>query len=136
MHQLTKSPDHYVKGATRTAHSEPIRYDLFAVRRYLDYCAELLAIVGKTAVLYVEDATDPVVLDAVDQIENLTTSLSRKIWQKLVIFNEIAAEARSATQDDSVDSTSKPREVDQQSAVFKTPDCIRNDKHDEQEKHQ
>jgi len=39
--------------------------------------------------LYLEDQSDPVVLDAVDQIENLTTSLSRKIWQKVSIMNDI-----------------------------------------------
>jgi hypothetical protein len=30
---------------------------------------------------------DPVVLDAVDGIENLTTGLSRKIWQKIAILH-------------------------------------------------
>jgi hypothetical protein len=58
----------------------------------LDYCSELLAMVGKIAVLYVETSSDPVVLESVDQIENLTASLSRKIWQKLSIFSEVASD--------------------------------------------
>jgi len=89
MHQLTKSPDHYLKESHRTKYSIEVRYDLYQVRRYLDYCSELLAMVSKVAMLYLEDQSDPVVLDAVDQIENLTTSLSRKIWQKVSVMNDI-----------------------------------------------
>jgi len=90
MHQLTKCPDHYTKEWKRTEFSVELRYDIYQVRRYLDYCSELLAMVSKVAMLYLEAQTDPVVLDAVDQIENLTTSLSRKIWQKVSIMNDIA----------------------------------------------
>jgi hypothetical protein len=89
MHQLTKSPDQYQKEQHRTAASPEVKYDLYQVRRYLDYCSELLAMVSKVAMLYLEDQSDPVVLDAVDQIEDLSTSLSRKIWQKLSILNEM-----------------------------------------------
>jgi len=92
MHQLTKCPDHYTKEWHRTEFSVELRYDIYQVRRYLDYCSELLAMVSKVAMLYLEAQTDPVVLDAVDQIENLTTSLSRKIWQKVSILNDIAAQ--------------------------------------------
>lgn len=94
MHQLTKSPDHYLKETHRTKYSPEVRYDLYQVRRYLDYCSELLAMVSKVAMLYLEDQSDPVVLDAVDQIENLTTSLSRKIWQKVSIMNDIDVDRR------------------------------------------
>jgi hypothetical protein len=91
MHQLTKSPDHYLKESHRTKFSIEVRYDLYQVRRYLDYCSELLAMTSKVAMTYLQDQSDPVVLDAVDQIENLTTSLSRKIWQKVSIMNDIDA---------------------------------------------
>jgi hypothetical protein len=38
------------------------------------------------AALYAERANDPVVLAAVNEVEALTTGLSAKIWQKLVIL--------------------------------------------------
>jgi hypothetical protein len=92
MHQLTKCPDHYTKEWRKTSASAPLKYDIYEVQRYLDYCSELLAMVSKVAMLYLEDQTDPVVLDSVDQIEDLTSSLSRKIWQKLSILAELTRE--------------------------------------------
>ena len=50
---------------------------------YLDYSSDLLSIVGKLAAYYGQHLQDRVVLDAVNEIENLTTGLSGKIWQKL-----------------------------------------------------
>ena len=90
MHQLTKIPDHYLPQTKRTAAAPAPQYTLFEVGRYLDYCSELLAMVGKIAVIYVEKSSDPVVLEAVDQIEDLTNGLSRKIWQKLTILAQLA----------------------------------------------
>ena len=60
----------------------------FELSRYLDYCSEMLSLTGKVATLYVQRFDDPVALSAVDQIEDLTTGLSRKIWQKIVIINQ------------------------------------------------
>jgi hypothetical protein len=54
--------------------------------RYLDYCSELLSIIGKIAALHVQKFDDPVVLDAVDDIEDLTNGLSRKVWQKIALL--------------------------------------------------
>jgi hypothetical protein len=54
--------------------------------RYLDYCSEMLALVGKIAALYAPRIDDPVALAAVDGIESLTTNLSRKVWQKITMF--------------------------------------------------
>ncbi|NUN49492.1 MAG: hypothetical protein HUU15_11750, partial [Candidatus Brocadiae bacterium] len=54
--------------------------------RYLDYCAEMLALIGKLAALYADEMRDSVVIDAVNEMEDLTTGLSRKIWQKLSIL--------------------------------------------------
>jgi len=51
--------------------------------RYLDHCTDMLSLTGKIAALYVEDFHDSVALAAVNEIELLTTSMSRKIWQKL-----------------------------------------------------
>ena len=44
-------------------------------------------LIGKVAALYVQRFDDPVALSAVDQIEDLTTGLSRKIWQKIMIID-------------------------------------------------
>ena len=59
------------------------RYELI---RYLDYCSEMLSLNSKLAALYAQNFDDPVVLEAVDQVEALTTALSGKIWQKIVIL--------------------------------------------------
>jgi len=58
----------------------------FELARYLDYCSEMLSITGKIAALYAQDLEDGVVLAAVDEVEDLTTGLSRKVWQKLMIL--------------------------------------------------
>jgi hypothetical protein len=56
--------------------------------RYLDYCSEMLSLTGKLAALYMQDMRDPVIIETVTEIEDLTTSLSRKIWQKIVILQQ------------------------------------------------
>ncbi|HQH27140.1 MAG TPA: hypothetical protein PLP17_07065, partial [Oligoflexia bacterium] len=61
----------------------------FELGRYLDYCTELLSLCGKIAVLYVQNFSDPLAVAAVNEIETLTTDLSRKIWQKLVILHSM-----------------------------------------------
>jgi hypothetical protein len=61
--------------------------------RYLDYCSEMLSLVGKLAALYVQKFDDPVALAAVNEVEDLTTGLSRKIWQKIMIINSDSAKA-------------------------------------------
>ena len=76
MHQLTKDPE-------RTDPDRPMTAPQLA--RYLDYCSEMLSLTGKVAALYVQDFEDDVALQAVNEIEDLTTGLARKIWQKLTI---------------------------------------------------
>ena len=61
--------------------------------RYLDNCSDLLALISKISALYVQNFDDPVTLAAVNEIENLTNGLSRKIWQKIMIFDRILAPA-------------------------------------------
>ena len=43
----------------------------------------LLGLAAKTAAPCAEDSRDAVVLDTVNSIEELTTGMSRKIWQKI-----------------------------------------------------
>ena len=84
MHQLTKDPGS-VLGGPRTE-SSPVRsMTKFELTRYLDYCSEMLSLASKLAALYAQELPDAVVIDAVNEIENLTASFSRKIWQKISI---------------------------------------------------
>ena len=63
----------------------------FELSRYLDYSSEMLSLLSKTAALYVQHFNDPVTLSAVNDVEELTTGLSRKIWQKIMILDRIMA---------------------------------------------
>ena len=90
MHQLTKDPGHIV-GNSRTS-SSPLR-DLSdeQLLRYLDYCAEMLSLTGKLAALYAQHFPDVPVVAAANDVEQLTTNLSRKIWQKIVLVQPPAS---------------------------------------------
>ncbi len=84
MHQLTKDPVALIQ-----ERAPPRPMTKFELTRYLDYCAEMLALIGKLAALYGERMRDPVVIEAVTEIENLTTGLARKIWQKISLVGGI-----------------------------------------------
>jgi len=90
MHQLTKDPEHVLNPEMPRTTSSPVRtMTRFELARYLDYCSELLSLAGKLASLYAQSLPDPVVLTAVNEVENLTVGLSRKIWQKIMILDTI-----------------------------------------------
>ncbi len=88
MHQLTKDPDRIKKKVIATRSSPSHKMTAFELGRYLDYCSEMLSLNGKMAALYVENFTDPAVIAAVNEIESLSTGMSRKIWQKIMILNQ------------------------------------------------
>jgi hypothetical protein len=83
MHQLTKDPEQLKPSFRPTAKSTRLGMTRDEVERYLDYCSEMLSLVGKTAALCAEESRDAVILETVSTIENLTVGLSRKIWQKI-----------------------------------------------------
>jgi len=89
MHQLTKDPSAILGEYKRTAHSPVRNMSRYELSRYLDYCAELLALIGKIAALYMRDVEDIEVITAANEIENLTTNISRKIWQKIMIMGQM-----------------------------------------------
>src|SRR5215467_2207951 len=89
MHQLTKDPESYFAPTAPASAPVKRRMTPFELNRYLDYCSETLALVSKIAALYVQDFQDPVFLDAVDDIEDLTAGFSRKIWQKITILETL-----------------------------------------------
>jgi hypothetical protein len=87
MHQLTKDPVTLSADYRATDHSPPRDMDAVGMSRYLDYCSELLAITGKLAALYAQAVPDEGVASAVNDIELLGSSLSRKIWQKITLID-------------------------------------------------
>ncbi len=97
MHQLTKDPSVVIEGGPATAHSPQRTMTPFELTRYLDYCSELLSLTAKVAALYVQSSTDVQVIDAVNDIERLTTSLSSKIWQKITLVQSARLGEAAAT---------------------------------------
>lgn len=90
MHQLTKDPDRLLRRGEDTASSPKTDLSPFLLGRYLDYCSEMQSLISKVAALYAQASVDPNVVRAVDEIETLTNGLSRKMWQKLVMLEQIA----------------------------------------------
>lgn len=90
MHQLTKDPDYYRHETIDTVHSPKRELSLPELMRYLDYCSELLSLTSKIAALYIQKFSDSVVLASVSDVENLCDGLSRKIWQKMNIAEDVA----------------------------------------------
>ena len=86
MHQLTKDPAALSDSFSPTAHS-PTRITKAAdLARYLDYCSEMLSLTGKLAALFAQSVNDDVVMKTVNDIEELGSNLSRKIWQKITMI--------------------------------------------------
>ncbi|MCA1614503.1 MAG: hypothetical protein LC800_10300, partial [Acidobacteria bacterium] len=106
MHQLTKDPDRAARRGKETASSPKPNLSAFELLRYLDYCSEMLSAIGKIAALYVQKFNDPVVLAAAEDVEGLTTGLSRKIWQKIMILNYVQTRDEGPGR-----GAKKPREV-------------------------
>ncbi len=92
MHQLTKDPEWVLGRGQETGVLPPRTMSPFELSRYLDYCSEMLSLTGKVAVLYIQHFDDDVALAGVNEVEDLTNGLSRKIWQKLMVLH--AGEAR------------------------------------------
>lgn len=87
MHQLTKDPEALISPKMATPSSPTRSLTRFELSRYLDYCSELLSLTSKLAALHVQYVRDPVVLNAVNDVETLADGLSQKIWQKIVVLD-------------------------------------------------
>ncbi len=90
MHQLTKDPEHALRGVEATQSSPARTLSRAQLARYLDYCTEMLALISKLAALHAQYVRDPVVLNAVNEVETLTSGLAGKIWQKIAILDAAA----------------------------------------------
>lgn len=87
MHQLTKDPEQFLSSGTATPSSPKRTMNRVQLGRYLDYCSELLSLTSKIGALHGERFHDSVVLDAVTEVEALASSLSAKVWQKIMILD-------------------------------------------------
>ncbi|WP_292143021.1 hypothetical protein, partial [Mesorhizobium sp.] len=88
MHQLTKDPATLSANFKPTSHSPARITNAADLARYLDYCSEMLSITGKIAALFAQSVNDAVVIDGVNDVENLASNLSRKIWQKITLIDD------------------------------------------------
>lgn len=87
MHQLTKDPSVLLGGIEPTASSPERLMNRIELQRYLDYCSEMLSLCGKLAALYNQSIQDEVVIQTVNELEALSTNLTRKIWQKIIMLD-------------------------------------------------
>ena len=92
MHQLTKDPERILFARRQTTPSPHREMTPFELDRYLDYCSEMLALIGKIAALYVQHFEDSQAVAAVNDIEQLTSGLARKIWQKIMILHQVCGD--------------------------------------------
>jgi hypothetical protein len=88
MHQLTKDPSKFVVGGN-TPSSPPLLLDEFQMTRYLDYCSEMVSLTSKIAVLFAQSVADQAVAEVVSDIERVGSGLAQKIWQKIMILQEL-----------------------------------------------
>ncbi|HSW31291.1 MAG TPA: hypothetical protein VLH75_17525 [Longimicrobiales bacterium] len=86
MHQLTKDPHRLTASAPDTASSPRRELTQQELGRYLDYCSEMVSLTAKIAALYAQRFDDAVVLQAVDEVEDLTTGIAGKTWQKITML--------------------------------------------------
>lgn len=91
MHQLTKDPERIVPKEIALPSSPKRDMSELNLSRYLDYSCEMLSLVGKIAVVYVQHFDDPVAIASANEVEDLCTSLSRKIWQKIMLIHSAPA---------------------------------------------
>lgn len=96
MHQLTKDPERILAPGSDTASSPKRNMSPFLLNRYLDYCSEMLALVGKIAALYVQNFADAESVSAVNDLEDLTAGLARKVWQKIMVLQAVPSHDESA----------------------------------------
>jgi len=98
MHQVSKDPERLVaRAAAGDPNDDQTTRTPFELGRYLTYCIELLAMISKIAALYVQDFPDAPTVSAVDQVENLCAGLSQKIFQKVMLLDQLADESAAGT---------------------------------------
>jgi hypothetical protein len=95
MHQLTKDPSAAVSVGGKTP-SSPVRtLPPYELSRYLDYCSEMMSLTSKVAVLFAQSLPDPVVTEAVSDIERIASGMAQKVWQKIMMLDAVIRGAPS-----------------------------------------
>ena len=85
MHQLSKSPHQSLtvpEGAYMPLSPEKLL-------PYLRFCIDLLSLTSKVAALYAESSEDPLVIECVSDLGELTSNLSGEIWQRIGIIQNL-----------------------------------------------
>lgn len=97
MLQLSKSPAAVMFPLEPTAFSRPAAETLSQgeMFRYLSYCGEISALLGKLAVIISGWVPDPAVLSVADDVENLASDLERKMLSKLLLLEQINQRVQS-----------------------------------------
>lgn len=86
MHQLSKDPVMDVAAlddGTRLSDRPKAIKQAHELWFYLSFSTDLLSVIGKLAACFAQSQTDRTVLDTINEIETISTALSRKIWQKM-----------------------------------------------------
>jgi len=96
MHQLTKDPSKFIVGGN-TPSSPRLELSEFQMTRYLDYCSEMLSLTSKVAVVFGQTLDDATVGEVVSDIERISAGLSQKIWQKIMILQQLRERDAGAT---------------------------------------
>lgn len=90
MHQLTKDPHVYCEAYKFSSEHSPERLlSPFEFQRYLIYCTEFLSLISKVSAIFSHSIEDNAVAKNADEIENLSSLISNKIWQKLIILERL-----------------------------------------------
>ena len=103
MHQLTKDPSS--EKGSRTRSSPDRNMTAYELQRYLDYCSEMLSLCAKLATLYAQSSRDNLVISAVTELEQVSSNLSHKIWQKITLIKgaeELRASMLAADRDEAI----------------------------------
>jgi hypothetical protein len=87
MHQLTKDPSVAVSVGGKTPSSPARTLTPYELSRYLDYCSEMMSLTAKVAVLFAQSLPDPIVTEAVSDIERIASGMSQKVWQKITLLD-------------------------------------------------
>ncbi len=87
LHQINKDPG-IDQRSVPVPDERTVKSDM-ELGEYLDIAGDLLSIIGKLAAFYAQNLSDRVVLDAVTEIETLSSSLSHQLWLKILVLNEV-----------------------------------------------
>lgn len=90
--QLDKDPDRLKRQGDDDTPTSPKLGDIntpFLLSRYLDYCGEMLSLIGKVAAIYAEKIDDPIVLSELGDVERLTNDYRLNVGMKMASVSQM-----------------------------------------------